>query len=63
LGLTAGGAVNFPDDYVLKDQKPFSNSVPKVVSVFTETVQKNTWLRPSLVIDHVHVYTIHENEE
>ncbi|KAL7731540.1 hypothetical protein ACLKA6_013079 [Drosophila palustris] len=62
LGLTVGGAVNFPDDEILKSQKFFDNSDAKVVFQFRENLNLTTWTQPNLAIDHVHVYTIHENE-
>ncbi|XP_034482814.1 gram-negative bacteria-binding protein 2-like [Drosophila innubila] len=63
LGLTAGGAVNFPDS-VLDSQKFYKNHDAKNSFIFSENTNlKKTWSNPELVIDYIRVYTTHGNEE
>ncbi|XP_034655971.1 gram-negative bacteria-binding protein 2-like [Drosophila subobscura] len=60
LGLSAGGGMNFDDDVLMKEQKvaKYSNSFPNAAKLFKEILQKMTWEKPTLVIDHVRVYAI-----
>ncbi|KAH8261322.1 hypothetical protein KR044_007180 [Drosophila immigrans] len=65
LGLTAWGAMNFPDDYILPAHKTLKNGDTKEAAQFLDLMDKaiTTWEKPSLEIDSVHVYSIHANEE
>ncbi|XP_062132315.1 gram-negative bacteria-binding protein 2-like [Drosophila sulfurigaster albostrigata] len=67
FGLTAGGGLNFPDDYILPDQKDFKNDHPNVATQFVEAIMtnetQNTWTKPYMEIDYVKVYSLDTNEQ
>ncbi|XP_043071729.1 gram-negative bacteria-binding protein 2-like, partial [Drosophila grimshawi] len=63
LGLTAGGGLNFADDYLLRGMRNYSYGDVKAVTKFVESNPFPTWKQPSLMIDYVKVYTTHANEE
>ncbi|XP_034111468.1 gram-negative bacteria-binding protein 2-like [Drosophila albomicans] len=67
LGLTAGGGLNFPDNYILPEQKEFKNDQPNAATKFVETIMKNetqnTWTKPYMEIDYVKVYALDANEQ
>ncbi|XP_039485240.1 gram-negative bacteria-binding protein 2-like [Drosophila santomea] len=56
LGLTAGGNVNFNDDILDMQHKPFSNTHPKADKQFEELARNWNWT--PLVVDHIRVYAI-----
>ncbi|XP_002135186.3 gram-negative bacteria-binding protein 2-like [Drosophila pseudoobscura] len=60
LGLTAGGAMNFDDEVLMKEHKKdkFSNTFPQAGKLIKEIFIKENWPQPTLVIDHVRVYAI-----
>ncbi|XP_032289926.2 gram-negative bacteria-binding protein 2 [Drosophila virilis] len=62
LGLTAGGILNFKEEYV-NLEKNFLVT-PQAPSIFLEniSIDPSTWKHPKLVIDHVRVYTTHPDE-
>lgn len=39
------------------------NGAVKATELFTEQAVRESWKQPNLVIDYVHVYTTHVNEE
>ncbi|XP_064548523.1 gram-negative bacteria-binding protein 2-like [Drosophila montana] len=63
LGLTAGGGLNFRQDYLMPQQVKFMNGSVKATELFAENTKEKPWEQPNLVIDYVHVYTTHANEE
>ncbi|EDV98026.1 GH17200 [Drosophila grimshawi] len=65
IGLTAGGTINFRDEYfAYPDNIDFKMSNPKAPVLFFEDISGNStkWEHPKLVIDYVRVYTTHPDE-